>query len=215
MNPEFYDLAPDLEWDSRVGIGSIDSSGNPYDENGLNHIGIDWTNFENGGDVSADNGVWFLIPTDPAGESTGFTSQDCSVRNGVWIARLTTMDLSSEIMFDALFQGRDGASEVWQDSTGGTITYQGELDCNMNQVPDACDIANGTSDDANGNGIPDACELAEGDLNLDGCIDGADLAIMLGLWGITNPPIGDLDGDGDVDGADLAFLLGGWRPCGG
>jgi len=28
------------------------------------------------------------------------------------------------------------------------------------------------------------------------------------------PPVGDLDGDGDVDGADLAILLGGWGACG-
>ena len=183
VNPEFYELAPDLEWDSRVGIGSVDSSGNPYPANGLNHIGIDWTNFENGGDVSADNGVWFVVPDDPAGASTGFISQDCSERNGVWIARLTTMDLSSEIMFDALFQGSTDVDVTWQDSTGGTVTYQGEQDCNLNEVPDACDIANGTSEDANGNGIPDECDS--------GCI-------------------GDTDGDGDTDVDDILTIINGF-----
>ena len=63
------------------------------------------------------------------------------------------------------------------------------------------------------NGIPDACDLARGDLNLDGCIDGADLSFLLSLWGLPNPPIGDLDGDGVVDGLDLAVLLSGWAPC--
>jgi hypothetical protein len=33
---------------------------------------------------------------------------------------------------------------------------------------------------------------------------------MLALWGIKNPEIGDLTGDGVVDGADLAVLLGNW-----
>lgn len=54
-----------------------------------------------------------------------------------------------------------------------------------------------------------------GDLDGDGGVDGADLAILLGGWG----PCGgvkkggctaDLDNDGDVDGADLAILLGSW-----
>jgi V8-like Glu-specific endopeptidase len=180
VNPDFYEFAPDLEWDSRVGIGSVDSSGNPYPINDLNQVGIDWTNFEGGGDLSADNGVWFLVPDDPAGASTSFISQDCSERNGVWIARLTTMDLSSEIMLDALFQGRTDGEVVWQEASGGTITYQGELDCNLNEVPDACDIANGTSEDANGNGIPDECDS--------GCT-------------------GDTDGDGDTDVDDILTII--------
>ncbi|MBK7875561.1 MAG: hypothetical protein IPJ77_07390 [Planctomycetes bacterium] len=32
----------------------------------------------------------------------------------------------------------------------------------MNHVPDACDIAVGTSQDANGNSVPDECEAAAG-----------------------------------------------------
>ena len=31
-------------------------------------------------------------------------------------------------------------------------------DCNENTIFDACDIVNGTSEDANGNGVPDECE---------------------------------------------------------
>ena len=49
-----------------------------------------------------------------------------------------------------------------------------------------------------------------GDLNGDGLVDGADLAILLGAWGSEGP--GDLDGNGMVDGADLAMLLGFWSP---
>jgi hypothetical protein len=30
-------------------------------------------------------------------------------------------------------------------------------DCNGNGVPDACDIADGTSVDADGDGVPDEC----------------------------------------------------------
>lgn len=50
-----------------------------------------------------------------------------------------------------------------------------------------------------------------GDLNGDLLVDGADLAIMLGFWGVCQGEcIADLDGSGAVDGADLTLLLGGW-----
>lgn len=50
------------------------------------------------------------------------------------------------------------------------------------------------------------------DLNGDGSVGGADLAILLGTWGTSGPA--DLDGDGAVTSADLAILLGAWGPCG-
>lgn len=52
-----------------------------------------------------------------------------------------------------------------------------------------------------------ACDLA--DLDCDGDVDGADLAIVLGAWG-SDDDLADLDGDGVVAGADLAVLLGAW-----
>ncbi|MFM7133157.1 MAG: hypothetical protein ACKO0W_02445 [Planctomycetota bacterium] len=47
-----------------------------------------------------------------------------------------------------------------------------------------------------------------GDLDGNGVVNGADLAILLGSWGTAGP--GDLNGDGVVNGADLAILLGNW-----
>jgi predicted outer membrane repeat protein len=52
------------------------------------------------------------------------------------------------------------------------------------------------------------------DLDGDGSVDAADLAILLGGWGpCTGGCPGDLDGDGEVDAADLAILLGAWGVC--
>lgn len=51
-----------------------------------------------------------------------------------------------------------------------------------------------------------------GDLDGDGTVAGADLAILLGSWG-EQGGAADLDGDGVVGGADLAVLLGGWGEC--
>ncbi|MCH2145672.1 MAG: hypothetical protein MK082_11100, partial [Phycisphaerales bacterium] len=53
------------------------------------------------------------------------------------------------------------------------------------------------------------------DLTGDGTINGADLSILLGLWGAcgSGDCIADLTGDGTVDGADLSILLGLWGDC--
>lgn len=48
------------------------------------------------------------------------------------------------------------------------------------------------------------------DLNLDGHVDAADLALVLGAWGSCVGCPADLDGDGSVGGSDLALLLGAW-----
>jgi hypothetical protein len=56
---------------------------------------------------------------------------------------------------------------------------------------------------------PEACAA---DLNGDGAVGAADLAILLGAWGTGKA---DLDGDGVTDAADLTALLGAWGPCAG
>jgi hypothetical protein len=92
-------------------------------------------------------------------------------------------------------------------------------DCNGNDVPDECDIADGTSDDDNQNGIPDECDIP-GDVDGDGDVDLNDLSALLGAYGacIDDPiydPAADVDGDGDVDLNDLAELVGAYGTCEG
>jgi hypothetical protein len=48
------------------------------------------------------------------------------------------------------------------------------------------------------------------DLNRDGSVNSADLAILLGGWGACGSCAADLDGDGAVGAADLSLLLGAW-----
>jgi len=50
----------------------------------------------------------------------------------------------------------------------------------------------------------------DADLNGDGVVGGADLGILLALWG-TNDPIADIDRNGVVDGPDLGILLAAWN----
>ncbi len=52
------------------------------------------------------------------------------------------------------------------------------------------------------------------DVNLDGRVDGADLAIVLGSWGTSGNFGGaDINGDGTIDGFDLGSLLASWGVC--
>ncbi|MFG0274139.1 MAG: hypothetical protein ACF8QF_03690 [Phycisphaerales bacterium] len=58
-----------------------------------------------------------------------------------------------------------------------------------------------------------ATQSSPQDLNGDGLVDGADLGILLGAWGMCpdgQPCPADFNADGFVDGADLGVLLGAW-----
>jgi hypothetical protein len=73
-----------------------------------------------------------------------------------------------------------------------------------------------TSDDSPGAPNPDCDYDAEpepciGDLDGDGIVGPADLAILLGGWGGAGSS--DLNGSGTTDAADLALLLGAWGGC--
>ena len=51
------------------------------------------------------------------------------------------------------------------------------------------------------------------DLNGDGVVDGADMGLLLAMWGVCADPgncPADLNGDGVVNGADIGLLLVGW-----
>lgn len=64
--------------------------------------------------------------------------------------------------------------------------------------------------DANGDGFSDECPPGgREDFNRDGFIDAADLGILLGSWG-TSDPLVDLDNDGAVQASDLAMFLTRW-----
>ncbi len=67
------------------------------------------------------------------------------------------------------------------------------------------------SEDADADGRPDECGPGCGaDLDGDGMVNAADLAVLLGAWGSA---IADLDGDGTTNAADLTMLLGAWGVC--
>ncbi|MEE9128418.1 MAG: M12 family metallo-peptidase [Phycisphaerales bacterium] len=99
--------------------------------------------------------------------------------------------------------------------TGLDFVPGGDVDCNLNLIPDSCDIASGTSQDVNGNGIPDECESPgiPGDIDGDGSVGASDLLILLVSWGpcadCSDCPA-DLDDNCSVGASDLLILLANW-----
>jgi hypothetical protein len=78
-------------------------------------------------------------------------------------------------------------------------------DCNANGVGDACDIADGASDDCTGNGIPDECEP---DCNENGVADSCDIAAGTSQDctgnGIPDECEPDCNANGFADSCDIA-----------
>lgn len=89
------------------------------------------------------------------------------------------------------------------------ISTDVDVDCNANMILDSCELSAG-AEDKDADGRLDQCERAIGDFTLDGVINGADLGVLLALWGLADPPYGDLNQNGVVDGGDLGLLLGAW-----
>jgi hypothetical protein len=88
-----------------------------------------------------------------------------------------------------------------------TITLRGTEACDNAPRPNV----SGLWADLGGNVI---CDCA-GDLTFDGVVNGADLGILLSVWGACGGSCAsDLNRDGVVNGADLGAMLSEWGLCG-
>ena len=95
INPALYDVFPSLKYDSWVTIGSEDQV-----DNAMLVTGIDWTEFENGGDIEFDNGTWFATKDD------GQTVAGSDLR--VLIGQFTTYGSDSQIYGSINLLGQQG-----------------------------------------------------------------------------------------------------------
>jgi len=125
--------------------------------------------------------------------ASGF-SLDCN-SNGI----PDSCDIASGVSLDCNSNGIPDSCDV----------ASGFTDCNANNIPDSCDIASGAADDDSDTRL-DSCEYDYGDFDLNGVVDGVELAVIMSLWGQVNPKIGDLNHDGTIDGGDLVIMLARW-----
>ena len=110
INPADFASHPSLQWDSFVTIGATNVTGDPFATNTLQSVGVDWTSWENGGDLYSDTGTWFITPLDAQG-----VGQD----GRVLIAQLTIFHGGSDHIatFWGGFQGYDTPDwqgNIWQ-----------------------------------------------------------------------------------------------------
>jgi hypothetical protein len=103
------------------------------------------------------------------------------------------------------------------DGCTGAAPFTSKLEVNVN-AGQAVYIAVGGFDDGstgpfNVEIIPPTAPACPADLNGDGAVNGADLGLMLGAWGVCPGCAADLNTDGVVNGADLGLLLGSWGAC--
>jgi hypothetical protein len=122
-----------------------------------------------------------------------------------------------------LLDGIDGPNGRWIDAlpepAAGVSTRSALMlfavftDCNGNDRPDALEIAANPALDGDGDGRIDSCGRTDpADINGDGRVDAADLALVLNAWG-SKDISADIDGSGRVDAADLAAVLSAWSPA--
>ena len=60
-NNAFWSIFPSMEWDSMVSIGMTHSASGGT----MSNIGIDFTDFNAGGDIVTNNGSWYSTPDQP------------------------------------------------------------------------------------------------------------------------------------------------------
>ncbi len=223
---------PDLRYDSWLTIGR-----ECQDDNLVQEIGIDFTDFNAGGPLVADDGIVFVAPGDP---------QSFPMKGRLLIAQLTTVDGSLPDGSISLIGNNADGSEWFAYSVGwpeapivdcngngvhdaydlsngssrdcdgsglpDECEFESIIDCNGNGISDLCDVADGTSGDADGDLVPDECECY-GDANRDGVVNVYDVIAIIVHWGETGNLDADVNNDGIVDGGDLAAVLTGYGSC--
>ena len=123
-------------------------------------------------------------------------------------ARIYIFDPGNGYMIRSFVQGVDSGLVF---ATGFDFLPTAGVDCNLNLVPDACDIASGTSFDDNGNGVPDECEGGAEPCIADfaepfGVLDFFDVSAFLAAFS-AQESAADLNGDGVFDFFDAQVFL--------
>jgi hypothetical protein len=170
--------------------------------------------------AASGNGVSFVAVAKGTGVGSGLGPFATCASDGLGASRVALADFECDGDLDIAVANRDSNS-IGLLANMGAGAFAAPVLVATGLEPDA--IAAG---DLDGDGDADVAVANSGattmtvafaacavvgdpaDLDGDGSVGPADLAILLGGWGGRGPA--DLDGGGQVNGADLAILLGAW-----
>ena len=165
---------------------------------------IDLTGYCDPGPAGTDivyNAQWFAFSPTQSGSYDVSTCNQATFDSK--IAVLTSCDATSVVACNDDGDGCAGYSSFLTFEASCDTTYFIVLGGYSATTP----LGTGTLSVSTANGVDCGGGGVDGDLDGDGQVNGADLAICLGSWG---GPGGDADGDGTTNGADLAVILGNW-----
>ncbi|HUU98537.1 MAG TPA: hypothetical protein VM487_22615 [Phycisphaerae bacterium] len=166
-----------------------------------------------GSEWSSIGGLWFEPDVEP-GVGYALTVFDDGTGPALYVSGVFAMAADVEAVSIAKWDG----GEWW--ALGDGITFEGEpgepyaVTAGGTWTSPAALYASGDFDAAGGVSVDFIAAWTPaipGDLNGDGCVDQADLGILLADWGCSGGECpGDCDGDGDTDQSDLGILLTHW-----
>ncbi|MBL9148698.1 MAG: dockerin type I repeat-containing protein [Phycisphaerae bacterium] len=135
-----------------------------------------------------------------------FDTGPACVEEGVWI-----YVEDGSVLIGAGNGGQTGADLILAENDTWTYVTASNSFCPVNLFIIYAASAGGASFYVDKASVePLSCQGPPGDLNLDGAVNGADLAALLGTWGPCTGCNADLNHDSIVNGADLAILLANW-----
>lgn len=173
---------------------------------------IGWKPDGSKGIFIGDGGPLTTVTT-TAGPFDSFSQQGIGFNNAGDVAFLGILDRGDHGIFTGPDPATDRVIRVG-DELFGSIVYSLDFVSGLNNRGDIAFtyILENESGGAGVSGVALArAPLAAlpADIDGDGDVDGADLGLLLGQWG-TSDPAADINNDGTVDGADLGLLLGAW-----
>jgi hypothetical protein len=127
-----------------------------------------------------------------------------------WLLTLTILTAAMLLASDARAQSGGGYDLTWWTIDGGGVTFATGGTFNLGGTagqPDASNALTGGTYSLTGGFWFTPCILSNGDVDGNGCIDSADLLIVLFNFGAMGLNPADLDCDGIVDSADLLTVL--------
>ncbi len=191
-----HTLSGTANWDTYT--MKLDGSGNQiWERKRGNPRGFNptWIHDETWGIKATEDGGCVIAAG--TGDEYAYSDCDAGVCSDQWEAYVVKFDANGGLDWEETYSGGPGddwaAEDIDLTSDGGAIVAIDNARFGFMKLRPFRDLG-----------------TLEGDLNEDGCVDSADLGVLLSAWGAGG---GDLNSDGTTDAFDIGVLLAAWGAC--